>query len=478
MTDRLVETHCSTLFFVDDLVYKRKKPLELGFLDFRSAGSRRLACEAEVALNRRMSPDVYLGVATLLGPGGTPCDSLVVMRRMPDERRLARCVAEGEDVRPALSRLAVQLASLHRRSPAPERLHHVGRVPFLGQLWGDGLTVLATHESLVPVETRERIRCLAEEYLAGRSVLLDHRVEEGHLVDGHGDLLADDVYLLDDAPRALDCLEFDDELRVGDGLADAAFLAMDLERLGRRDLARHFLGAYERAVGDHPPSSLVHYYTAYRAHVRCKVACLRHAQSGGPHEAEAARELAELALAHLEQGRVRAVVVGGPPGAGKSTVARGIAAALEARVLSTDVLRDALVPRRTEPSGLHEGRYAPAERERVYDELLAQSEELLLNGESLVLDGTFGRAGQRAAVRELAARAHVPLVELRCEAPDDVVVRRIKRRVGDRSEATAEVSAALRRGADAWPQAQVLQTTDDSDVVVQRALRLVGPLSG
>ena len=140
----------------------------------------------------------------------------------------------------------------------------------------------------------------------------------GRARDGHGDLLADDIFLLDDGPRVLDCLEFDDALRLDDVLADVAFLAMDLERLGRPDLAERFLAAYRAASGDTWPSSLAHHHIAYRAQVRAKVSAIR-AEQGVPDSADKAQALLRLALAHLEAGRVRLVLVGGLPGTGKST---------------------------------------------------------------------------------------------------------------------------------------------------------------
>ena len=104
------------------------------------------------------------------------------------------------------------------------------------------------------------------------------RIAEGRAVDGHGDLLADDIFCLDDGPRILDCIEFDEALRLGDGLSDVAFLAMDLEHLGRPDLAQRFLDAYREATADVWPSSLEHHHVAYRAQVRAKVAAIRAAQ--------------------------------------------------------------------------------------------------------------------------------------------------------------------------------------------------------
>lgn len=259
MADRLVETHSSTLFFVDDLVFKRKKPLDLGFVDFSTGEARRTACEAEVTLNRRLAPDVYKGVATLIGPDGEMLDSLVMMRRLPDERRLGALIVAGHDVTSALLRIAQQLADLHARARAPDRLSHLGTARTVVALWDAGLDALCVYPDIVGAETRERSRSLAHRYVDGRAALFDSRIAAGRLVDGHGDLLTDDVFVLADGPRLLDCLDFDERLRVTDGLADAVSLAMDLEHLGHLDLATLFINAYRRTANDDAPMSLQHF---------------------------------------------------------------------------------------------------------------------------------------------------------------------------------------------------------------------------
>jgi hypothetical protein len=136
---------------------------------------------------------------------------------------------------------------------------------------------LAPREPLDPAVICETER-LASRFLAGRAPLFDARIRQGRIVDGHGDLLADDIFCLDDGPRILDCLDFDDRLRWLDGLDDAAFLVMDLERLGASALAEQFMAAYAEYSGDPAPASLRHHYVAYRAFVRAKIACLRGAR--------------------------------------------------------------------------------------------------------------------------------------------------------------------------------------------------------
>jgi len=168
--------------------------------------------------------------------------------------------------------------------------------------------------------------------------------------DGHGDLLAEDIFLLDDGLRVLDCIEFNDRLRHGDVLADVAFLAMDLERLGEPALAARFLDWYREFSGRPHPSTLVEHYIAYRAHVRAKIACLRHAQ-GDPDAANEAAMLLTLAVRHLERGGVRMVLLGGLPGTGKTTLGPALADATGWSLLRSDEVRRDL-GRNLGPAGL------------------------------------------------------------------------------------------------------------------------------
>ena len=449
---QVVETHTSVLFFVGDRVYKLKKGVDLGFLDFSTREARLEACHQEVALNRRLSPDAYLGVADLLGTDGELCDHLVVMRRMPDERRLTRCIERGEDVTEALREIAHEIAALHDSSPPDARHDRLATVSDVRARWVAGFEQIGELErSDVERARDDRIAHLVNRYLDGRRDLFEYRIRRGRVRDGHGDLLAEDIFLMPDGPQILDCLEFSEDYRWGDVLADVAFLAMDLERLGRRDLADQFLALHRELSGDHWPASLGHHYVAYRAHVRAKVGLMRAAQAGtepGP-DVEA---LFELAASRLEAGRVRLVVVGGAPGTGKSTVAAALGDRFEAVVLRTDEVRGRVCS---------DNAYSEAEVQATYDQMLADAGRLLRMGESVVLDATFGDAGRRGAYRRLAADAHADLTELRCAAPVAVASSRIVARLAvgrDASEATPEVARRLAESFAPWPEAVELDT--------------------
>lgn len=472
------ETHSAAVYFAGERAFKVKKPVDLGFLDFRSLAVREAVCHREVELNRRLAPDVYLGVADLVGPGGEPFEHAVVMRRMPGDRRLSTLVEAGADVGGDLWRLAHLLAAFHAGAERGPAADEAAGVEATAGRWRANTSQLdAFAGRYVDGDDVGAVDGLAERYLDGRRPLFAHRVDAGRACDGHGDLLADDIFCLEDGPRVLDCIEFDDRLRLGDGLADVAFLAMDLERLGRPDLAGQFLAAYREHAADTWPASLAHHHIAYRAQVRAKVAAVRAAQGDDP-SAGQARRLLGLARAHLDAGRVRLVLVGGLPGTGKSTVAAGLGASLGATVLRSDELRreGAASSSPPAPARYGEGAYRPGLVAATYRALLDRAGVALGMGETVVLDASWSDRRRREEARAVARAAAADLVELRCTAPDRVAAARMRARVAtgfDPSDATPEVAAAMASAADPWPEASALDTAQPPAAAVATAARLV-----
>jgi predicted kinase len=216
---------------------------------------------------------------------------------------------------------------------------------------------------------------------------------------------------------------------------------------------------------------LHHHYVAYRAVVRAKVAGLRHDQ-GDPGAAPEVIALTELALHHLRAADVRLVLVGGLPGTGKSTVARGLADRFGATVLSSDRIRKEQAGRDPESratADYGEGIYTPAHTDRVYTELLHRATELLGRGETVVLDASWTSAAHRARAAEVAGATSSTLVQLRCDADPGTARRRILTRVGGASDATAPVAAAMTLAADPWPAATTVPTGGLPAQAVERA---------
>ncbi len=475
---QVCETHTAIVFFAGDRAYKLKKPVDLGFLDYTTVVARRAACEREVALNRRFAPDVYLGLGELRSPDAQAPEPLVVMRRMPADRRLSRLVREGVAVDDVLRAVARQLAAWHAEAPRSRGVDEQGTRDALSSRWEAGFRQVRAlaDDGAVPEGVAEAER-LVRRYLAGRTRLFDSRIEQGRVVDGHGDLLAEDVFCLDDGPRVLDCLEFDDHLRHVDGLDDAAFLAMDLEQLGAPQAAAYFLARYGEYSGDPAPPSLWHHYVAYRAFVRAKVSLIQ-ARQGAPGVEAAFRRLVSTALRHLRTSAVGLTLVGGLPGSGKSTLSGALADRLGVTLLSSDRLRKELAGIPAEQSaaaGYGEGIYTPEWTARTYSALLDRASALLSSGESVVLDATWSDAAQREAAVRMAERTSADLVALHCHVPGDVAATRLSTRAPGASDADASVAAVMEAREQPWPEAVSVDTSGSLESAVARALAAVRP---
>jgi len=457
------ETHTGVVVLAGDRAFKAKKPVLTDFLDFRTPEQRERVCLREVELNSRMSPNSYLGVAHLTDPSGGPAEPIVVMRRYHDEDRLASIVSRGagDSVWDLLDTIAAVLARFHERAERSPVIDAQGEASAIDQRWRDNLVELNRYPDTLPTESLSRIQRLAAEFIAGREPLFKQRIEEGLIVDGHGDLLADDIFCVQGEPALLDCLEFDDELRHVDCVDDAAFLAMDLEFLGRKDLGDYFLERHAVHSGHTAPSALQHFYIAYRAVVRAKVDCVRLSQGKSEAAEDAARHLA-IAVGHLQNGSVRLALVGGNPGAGKSTLARAVSERTGAQVISTDDVRRELRASGTitgDASVLNQGLYRPDNVAMVYEVALRRARSLLGNGHSVILDGTWRDRQMRAQAHRVASETHSAMVELMCSATVGTAAGRISTRRPGNSEVTPEIAAAMAAQHAGWDTAHRIDTS-------------------
>ena len=302
------ETHISRIFFTDDRAYKLLKPVQMSFLDLTDREQRLTAARRELALNQRIAPDVYLGLGDL-HEHGELVDHLIVMRRMPDDRRLSDLLRSGADVDDCLRSLARTVAAFHAGLAPITDDDRIATAAATRDRWTDNLVNIERCVGpVIDPAAFDRTRTLALRYVDANPALFAARIEGGHVRDGHGDLIADDIFCLDDGPRILDCLAFRDDFRIGDVLSDIAFLVMDVHRLAGPEPGRRLMRWYQEYAAEHHPSSLAHHYVAYRAHVRTKVACLAHEQ-GVADQVALARDHHALALHHLELSRRRLVLI-------------------------------------------------------------------------------------------------------------------------------------------------------------------------
>jgi aminoglycoside phosphotransferase family enzyme/predicted kinase len=451
---QLRETHSALVLLAGSHAYKAKKPVYLGFLDFRAVADRVVACRREIEMNRRLAPDVYLGLGTFTAPDAADPEPIVVMRRMPDETRLATLVSTGADVSKPLQQLARLLAGFHERAARSVEISFEGGATRLRTRWLANLTESEPFcPQLIDSQQHMAIRRLALRYVDGRRPLFASRADAGLVVDGHGDLVAEDIFCLPDGPRVLDCLDFDDRLRWVDVLDDVAFLVMDLEYLGRPDLGATLVDWYHRYTATALLPSLLDHFVAYRAFVRAKVAAIRAAQGGAATAVDVRRHV-DLTLQHLRAGEVKLVLVGGPPASGKSTVSEALSASLDYAWISTDAVRRELAQ--------GSQRYTVAAKDATYTELLRRTKQCLEHGQSVIADATWDTTLRRELAAAVATETHSVLVPIECTVPGRVAAAWAERRQHagtDPSEAGASVATALAARRDPWPGAVRVDTT-------------------
>jgi aminoglycoside phosphotransferase family enzyme/predicted kinase len=441
--DQVIETHISRVFLTGDRAWKLKKAVTLPYVDFGGLEQRRIACEREVALNRRTAPELYLGCRPVyrdtagslsFSAHGAPVEWLVEMRRFPPAATFDTLVAQGRLTPALVEALADTIAAFHAGAPHVDvdAVASVARTIELNQAAFDRLAP----DALPAAPLAEFHAALAAEFDRRRDSLGQRRFV-GRMRHAHGDLHLRNIALIDGRPVLFDCLEFDDGFAEIDTLYDFAFLLMDLLQHDRGDLANLALNRYLEASGDYAGLELLPLYVALRAAIRCHIAAMTPAG-----QAEAARYLA-LARRTLHSADTRLAAVGGLSGTGKTTVARALAADLGGYpwggvLLRSDVLRKQLLGAPlTQP--LPRDSYTPEASQRTYAALLQRAALLLRAGNSVILDAVFGRPDERRGAAGVAETCGVRFTGLWLTAPLDVLVGRVAGRQGDASDATEAV---------------------------------------
>ncbi|MGD9896788.1 MAG: AAA family ATPase [Candidatus Methylacidiphilaceae bacterium] len=451
-----LQTHASYVFLVPPYVYKVKKPVNFGFLDYSTLAKRRHFCDLEVSLNRELCSEAYLGVTPIVRENGSlrfegegrPVEYAVRMVQLPGEFFAKNLLSKGLLGLTELDRIAERLAAFYRKQPLNESVLSWGRVEKLritsdenfAQTEGDiGKTIDRA--------TWETLRFFTEEFYRQRASLFDRRVREGWIKDGHGDLHLEHIHVSPEELCIYDRIEFNERFRYVDVASDAAFLAMDLAFQGRLDLGRYFLEQMAQKLNDPEMLELADFYCCQRAYVRGKVESMTARDPLVPPAAQEAcrsraRRYFALGLRYATVGsRPTALAVMGPVGAGKTSLAAALASEFGWRHLSSDPLRKELagLPAGQRPSEeVRSWLYSPSFSEKTYDELLRRALETLRAGSDCILDATFSRREERKKLEEACAKAEATLLIL--EAQAEVSVRR--ERLAAREEQPGTVSDA------------------------------------
>ncbi len=438
----LVQTHISYVFLAGEFVYKLKKPVDMGFLDFSTLEKRRHFCEEEVRLNRRLCPGTYLDVVAIgfaegaarIGAAGTAVDYAVKMRRLPEERMMNHLLEQGAVTPEMLRRLAGRLAEFHASAETGPEIDAFGGLETIAGKWRENFEQTETYVGrTITARQFQETRQYVEDFLEQERDLFEERVRAGRARDCHGDLRAEAV-CFENGLCIFDCIEFNVLHRCSDVAADIGFLAMDLDSRGQPAMSDELMGHYLGMSGDSTLPLVLDFYKCYRAYVRGKVDGFQLDDAGVPVDQKAAarkRARAFFRLAH-RYARRRApralLAMVGLSGTGKSYLAYALAARLGAVVVSSDAVRKRLLG--IEPTERHiepweRGIYAPEMTERTYQAMLEEAEPHLERGRPVILDATFLVRRHRQVARDLARRRGARYLAVECLVDESVVRERL-----------------------------------------------------
>jgi aminoglycoside phosphotransferase family enzyme/predicted kinase len=453
-TVELVQTHISFVFMAGDIVYKVKKAVDFGFLDFTSLEKRKHYCFEEVRLNRRLAPSVYLDVveisendegALVVGPGKNVVEYAVRMRRLPMERMLKKIIA-ADDFDPALlNAVAEKLVDFHQQAATGGIIDDAGSLETIRLNHEENFSQTEKYIGITIPDYQYRfIRDYDRRFLKENEALFQKRVHEHRIRDCHGDLHLEHIVMGDEI-AIFDCIEFNERFRFGDVAAEVAFLAMDLDFNGYPAYADWFVNAYTECSGDEEIPVLLNFYRCYYAYVRGKVVSFRlDDPSIAPGDREAAKmmanryfDLAYTYAARLE--RPTLILMTGLMGTGKSVIAKGIAPRLGAVTLQTDVLRKELLgiaPTERHYEAFGNGIYGEEMSRKTYDEALRQAVALLEAGRSVIIDASYKRRVERAKAFDAARGIGAAYYIVECTCPEEVVKERLDARISSSDEAS------------------------------------------
>jgi uncharacterized protein len=485
-----IDTHCASVFLAGERAFKLKRAVRFAYLDFSTLALREQSCRTELAINRRTAPGIYLGLRKIarapdgsLGfdGAGEVLDWVIEMRRFDQGALFDRMAGEGRLTIALMQDLADIIWSFHRALEPVKERHGADR--FARVIEGNlGELQRTSADGTLDPAAIDRLGVQIDAALRSNAALLDRRAKAGMVRRCHGDLHLRNICLWEGRPTLFDAIEFSEDLATIDLLYDLAFLLMDLEYRGARELANRVFNRYLDRSDDEEGQGALSLFMATRAVIRAHVSASTAQRQGASSEATSTREQSrrylDLALRLLQPATPRLIAIGGLSGTGKSTLAYRLAPELGrapgARVLRSDVIRKRLqgVPPETK---LPSEAYGSDVTLQVYDTLIRDAAQALAAGAIVIADAVFSDPAERAAIEQVAREASVGFTGLWLEAPAAILEARIGDRRADASDADA---AVLRRqlersaGIMTWRRVDAAGASAETVANAQQALAL------
>lgn len=445
----VIETHISWVLLTGEYVYKIKKPVNFGFLDFSTLEKRCFYCEEELRLNRRLAPQLYLDVVPIYGSESHPrlsgqgnaIEYAVKMRQFPQSMQLDRLLEKrGLDIS-LMDNLAQKVAQFHLSIPSVDKESSYGDIEHIQQPVLENFShIRACIEDKTITSLLGKLEYWTQQQLQKLSHAISLRKKQGYVRECHGDMHLRNIALWQDEIVIFDCIEFNENFYWIDVISEIAFLVMDLEDRHQDAMAQRFLNSYLEITGDYEGLTLLRFYQVYRAMVRAKVAALRLGQGQGSKEhTQTAREFKQylkLAERYTKATTPTLLINSGLSGSGKSVGARLLAEKFPAIRIRSDVERKRLF------SANEEKLYSAEATQKTYARLLEIARYLLSAGYSVIIDAANLKFWQRNLFIDLSKSMHIQYFILAYQAEEAILKQRVQGRAqrgDDASDATIEV---------------------------------------
>lgn len=453
---QLIETHISWVILTGNFVYKIKKPINLGFVDFSTLEKRKFYCEEELRLNRRLAPNIYLDVISISGSDENPVltdkdkafEYAVKMQQFSQNMQLDHVLARNELCQDMVDSFADLIAQFHQHIQIANIATDFGKPEQVYQPAKENFIQIRDHISdKSKIDLLSRIEKWTEDTFNEIKELFNERKEQGFIRECHGDLHLRNLAWHDNKPLAFDCLEFNENFRWIDVVSEIAFLIMDLDVRNQPELAHHFLNRYLELTGDYKGCSVLRFYLVYRVMVRAKVDAIRAAQAGISQQEsdEANAEIVnylQLALTYTQKTKPFIIITHGMSGSGKSTLTQPLLEKLGAIRIRADVERKRLFnikPEQISSAKIQQGIYTKEATHKTYLKLLNLTESIIDAGFSVIVDATFSNIDQRTLFKKFASEKRVNFVILNFIASEETLKQRIRNRKNDVSDADITV---------------------------------------
>jgi len=454
------QTQMSLVFLTGDYVFKVKKPVNLGYLDYTTLEKRHYFCQQELELNRRLSPDVYLEVIPVvkngerisIGDKGEVIDYAVKMMQLPRERNMDSLLPHNQVTVEMVVNVAKKLAAFHDSAATNPQISAFGKLDAILVNITENYTQAKKYiGKSISVDKYDRINVYNDKFTSENKLLFQKRIDNSRIKDCHGDLHAAHVCFANGI-YIYDCIEFNDRFRYCDVASEIAFLAMDLDRYQRADLSRAFVNAYVKFSQDEELLRLLNFYKCYRAYVRGKVESFK---MDDPLIAEkdtalaAAKGYFDLAYRYTKE-KPFLLITSGMVGTGKSTVAQALSRSLGFVVISSDVTRKKLAgisPTEHRFEEFRGGIYSEDFSRKTYEEMFVQARALLAKGQSVILDASFKKKEERARAMKLARETKADFIAIECILDENTIKRRLEQRLkeGSVSDGRWEIYASQKQ---------------------------------